>query len=702
MKLKVKKIITENYKQILTVFLAFLLMVLISYFYASYIVQKQILTIGEETMNTTQMSVSAGLSEAELIFSNVTQNLQEKLVNGANNQEILTYLEGVNYSYVNERSLIPDFLKIYASIREEFLDGSGWVPFDGYIPSERPWYIGAAENEGQIFFTDPYVDADTGGMCISFSQQLFDNDDNPYGVVAIDLNLTRIIDYIANLEIANNGYGVLVDDKMYFTTHRNQSLIGTKLDEANGDYKKLELMLAEQSDISAQRFTDADGTDSIAFFRTIFNGWHIGIIIPRTHYYKPVYQLGIVLSSLGCVLMLILSYMLVRFHTDKMRSEEESRSKSNFLARMSHEMRTPMNAIIGMINIAKKSDSIDEVQRCLGKINDSANHLLGIINDVLDVSKIEAGKMELSETDFRFTDMITQVTTVMNFKLEEKHQNFYVQMDENVPTSIITDKQRLAQVITNLLSNANKFAPEGGNIRLSVHKTEESGNKCTLQIEVEDDGIGISEEQQARLFRSFEQADNSISRKYGGTGLGLAISKNLINMMDGDIWIDSKLGKGARFIFTIVVGVGVADEEESHNTGMCYADNKDMFAGKHILLVDDVDINREILITLLDDSGVGIDCAENGREACDKYAANPEIYDMIFMDIHMPEMNGYEATQTIRKMDITGAQTIPIIAMTANVFREDIEKCLLAGMNDHIGKPLDINTVIDKMKQYLF
>jgi len=702
MKLKVKKLITENYKQILIVFLAFLLMVLISYYYTGYIVQKQILAIGEETMNTTQMSVSAGLSEAELMFSNAAQNLQDKLISGYSNQELLLYLEDINYSYQNESLLIPDFLKVYAYIREEFLDGSGWVPFEGYIPSERPWYIGAVANGGKIYFTEPYIDADTGGMCISFSQQIFDKQGRSYGVMAIDLNLTRTTDYIANQEIANNGYGVLVDDQMNFTTHRNQSFIGTEMNKAGEGYKKLELLLTEQDSISAARFTDADGTDSIAFFRTIFNGWHIGIIIPRAHYFKPVYQLGIVLGSLGCVLMLILSYMLIRFRTDKIRSEEESRSKSNFLARMSHEMRTPMNAIIGMINIAKKSDGMEEVQECIGKINDSANHLLGIIDDVLDMSKIEAGKMELSETDFCFTDIIEQVTAVMNFKLEEKHQNFIVQIDENVPKSIITDKQRLAQIITNLLSNANKFAPEDGNISLSVHKADDSGNRCTLQIEIKDDGIGISEEQQARLFGSFEQADNSISRKYGGTGLGLAISKNLINMMDGSIWVDSRPGEGARFIFTITVGIGAADENERPDIGVSEADdNKNIFAGKHILLADDVELNREILIALLEDSGVTIDCAQNGREAYDKYACNPGAYDMIFMDIHMPEMDGYEATRMIRKMNIAEAQVIPIVAMTANVFREDIEKCLLVGMNDHIGKPLDINTVIVKMKQYL-
>ena len=702
MKLKIKKLLKENYQQILIVFLAFFTMVLVSSIYVSNIVQRQMRTIGEETMNTTQTSVSAGLSESELIFANMSQYINSLLESGGSNQDVLDFLTNTNFSYAAGRTLMPDFLKVYAYVRGEFLDGSGWIPPDDYVPSQRPWHIGAVNSGENIYFTEPYIDADTGGMCITFSQQIFDANKNSYGVVAIDLNLTRITDHVASLEIASDGYGVMVDDTMHFTSHRKSSLIGFEMKQAGGEYNRLALMLNNQIPISAERFTDEDGTDSIAFFRTIFNGWHIGLIIPRASYFEQVYNLIIVLGCLGLFLMLILSYMLVRFHTDKMRSEEESRSKSSFLARMSHEMRTPMNAIIGMISIAKKSGDMSEIQRCLDKINDSASHLLGVINDVLDMSKIEAGKVELSDSEFRFQDMINQVVTVMNFKLEEKQQNFSLRIDENVPKSIITDMQRLAQVITNLLSNANKFAPEDGNISLAAHKLEDIGNRCRLQIEVEDDGIGISKEHQARLFHSFEQADNTISRKYGGTGLGLAISKKIIDMMNGEIWIESELGRGSKFIFTVNVGIGYADENELPDASLSNTEDfTDLFAGKHILLADDVEINREILIALLEDTNIIIDCVENGREAYEKFASNPEIYDMIFMDVHMPEMDGYDATKRIREMKLSKAQEIPIIAMTASVFREDIEKCLQAGMNDHVGKPLDMDIVITIMKRYL-
>lgn len=702
MEIRTKKLIKANYQQVLFVFLAFFTMVLVSYIYISYIVQQQMQMIGEETMNTTQTAVSSSLSESELLFANMARDINILLEDGQSNEDILKYLRSTNKYLGDSDGFMPEFLKVYADIRGEFLDGSGWIPPGDYVPSQRPWHIGAVENGKDIFFTAPYLDSDTGGMCISFSQQMMDPDGNSYGVVAIDLKLSRIIDYIKNQEISNNGYGILIDDSMYFTAHRDDSLITTQMEQAGGDYNKLAGMLKEQLPISAVRFKDTDGTDSIAFFRTIFTGWHIGIIIPRASYFKPVYQLGFVLGLLGSALMLILSYMLVHIRTAKMRSDEESQSKSSFLARMSHEMRTPMNAIIGMTNIAQKAESMDEVQGCLTKINDSANHLLGVINDVLDMSKISAGKMELSNTDFVFKDMLKQVTTIMDFKFEEKHQNFSLHIDENVPAVLVTDRQRLAQVITNLLSNANKFTPEGGDIGLSISKTEDMEEQCTIRIEVEDNGIGISEEQKLRLFNAFEQADNSTSRKYGGTGLGLSISKVIVEMMGGRIWIDSKEGAGTKFIFTVRTGIGCAKEKENNDKDITDTDDVTaLFAGKHILLAEDVEINRVILLKLLEDTDVMIDYAENGKEACEKYAANFGDYDMIFMDVNMPEMDGLEATRTIREMEDAKAKTIPIVAMTASVFREDIEKCKEAGMTDHIGKPLDVNVIIGKMKYYL-
>ena len=701
----VSNIIQKNYQQVLLVFVAFLTMVMVSYFYVSNIVQKQMQVIGEETMNTTETAVSASIAESELVFSNMVQNMEVMLSAGMSNEEILYYLENSNNFFASARSPLPNFMKVYAYVREEFLDGSGWVPPKDYYPPGRPWHIGAVENEGEIFFSEPYVDADTGGMCISFSQQIFDNAGTALGIVALDLNLTRITDYISDQRIANNGYGVLLDDSLRFTSHRDTGLIGEKVSDAGGSYYKLAKMLISGEPISAVRFLDSDGTDSIAFFRTVFNGWHIGVVIPRASYYEQLYSLGTVLCILGIGLMLMLSYLLVRTKVQKMRADEESLSKSGFLARMSHEMRTPMNAIIGMSAIARKTDDVKVIGDCLEKINAAADHLLGVINDVLDMSKIEAGKLELSETDFPFQEVIDQVATVVEFKIKEKNQSFTVNVDPDVPKAIITDKQRLAQIITNLLSNSNKFTPEGGNISLLIRNKQSVGDDCVLEIEVADDGIGISKEQQERLFRSFEQADVSVSRKYGGTGLGLAISKRIIEMMEGEARIESELGEGAHFIFSVHVKIGKSDHIIPVSGGGsgrgCAEDYTNIFSGIRVLVAEDMDINREILAALLKETGITMDDAENGREVCEMFAADPNGYKMILMDVHMPEMDGLEATRSIREMDLPRAKSIPIIAMTANVFREDIEQCLAVGMNAHIGKPLDLNDVVRVIMQFI-
>ena len=375
-----------------------------------------------------------------------------------------------------------------------------------------------------------------------------------------------------------------------------------------------------------------------------------------------------------------------------------SRAKSEFLANMSHEIRTPLNAIFGMTTIAENSSDAGRKDYCLKKIKEASSHLLGVINDILDISKIEANKLELSCTDFDFRAMLKKAITVSGFRMREKHLNFTAHVSDDMPRALYGDDQRLAQVITNLLGNAVKFTPEYGAIGLDARLAGEEDGLYTLRISVRDSGIGISEEQQSRLFHSFEQADNSTTRRFGGTGLGLVISKRIVEMMDGRIWIESELGRGATFVFTVRVKGGAPAGETAQRPE---TEETDDFEGFHLLLVEDVEINREIVLSLLEPTRLAIDCATDGAEAVVMFGNNPERYDMIFMDVQMPHMDGYEATRRIRALDAPRSGTIPIIAMTANVFREDIEKCLESGMNGHIGKPLEFKAMLTQMRRYL-
>jgi len=367
---------------------------------------------------------------------------------------------------------------------------------------------------------------------------------------------------------------------------------------------------------------------------------------------------------------------------------------------MSHEIRTPMNAVIGMTAIGKAATSVEKKDYSLHKIEGASKHLLGVINDILDMSKIEADKFELLYEEVDFHTMMDHVTNIIGMYMAEKKQDFTIDIDSKIPDFIVTDGQRLAQVITNLLSNAGKFTPECGKIALSAEVTDSSEDNHTIRFTVKDSGIGISEEQQSRLFTPFEQADGSTCRNFGGTGLGLSISKKIVELMGGSIWIESELGKGASFIFQISVQScdvpnATADAVIEENEENC------ILAGKRILIAEDVEINREIISAVLEETGADLVFATNGTEAVKHFQTAPNDYVLILMDVNMPEMDGYEATSCIRSSGLKQADKIPIIAMTASVFREDIERCFACGMNGHLGKPLDTMKVISTIKKHL-
>ncbi|GHU64045.1 hypothetical protein FACS189447_00010 [Spirochaetia bacterium] len=376
--------------------------------------------------------------------------------------------------------------------------------------------------------------------------------------------------------------------------------------------------------------------------------------------------------------------------------EEASLAKFSFLARMSHEMRTPLNAILGLTTIAQTSPDHEKVSHCLNKINEASLHLLGMINDILDMAKIESGKLELHNGEFNFEEMVQGIISAMQFSMNERRQNFKLYLDPGLPKVINADQKCIIQIITNLLTNAIKFTPAEGSISLEVNKIDEGDGVCTLKIDVTDSGIGISSEAQKNLYALFEQADGSVTRKFEGIGLGLTITKSILDLMDGDISVRSVLGGGA--CFTVKFAVEMVKTQDPK---LKEIEEGPLFTGRCLLLAEDVEINREIIISLLEDTGIAIEYAENGLEALNMFEAAPSKYNLILMDVHMPEMDGYEATRKIRRSAAEEAFSVPIVALTANVFNEDIEKCRKAGMNDHLGKPVDYNDLIKMLEKYL-
>ena len=381
-------------------------------------------------------------------------------------------------------------------------------------------------------------------------------------------------------------------------------------------------------------------------------------------------------------------------------AESASHAKTNFLSNMSHEIRTPINAIVGMTKIAMESDDAERKNYALDKINGASTHLLSVVNDILDIAKIEAKKFILVKEQFTFDEVLSQVDDVMSFRLKEKHQVLSITSDDSIPSVLIGDKQRLAQVLTNLLSNANKFTPDYGRITMIASLIEKVNSQCKIQIAVSDTGIGIEEKNLSKLFGVFEQAESDTSRRFGGSGLGLSITKSFVELMGGDIWVESELGVGSTFYINIILEEATVDQLTS--TSQEEVDLSQItFHNKCIILAEDVEINQEIVLTILEPYQLDIVCCNNGQEAIDTYAQDPNRYDLILMDIQMPEVNGVEATIQIRALPYETAQSIPIIAMTANVFREEIDQYLSVGMNEHIGKPINFDELVLVLHRYL-
>jgi len=824
------------YIQVIFTIFVFAAMVLLSYSYMREIVHKSIVRNAESVFSFAQTQLEADLLEPRLMLSGFSQTIRGMLIRGDSAEDVLNYIDDIANYFHSSGSRIMNSIVLFGqfeSFGEKPIFLSNGVFKEDYYPPSRPWFKLAESNCGSIVETSPYDSILSGNKVITFSRCIHDDADKRLAIVGMEVNINNVGMNVMKIAAENSGYGILISQDFRIITHANSNYEDIAVIDLDIPLSSFIDDFIAGNDIIERRLVNWKGESTVAFFKKLINSWYLGILIPEGPFYQSLKNVATMLSLLGCIFAVALIMILIRIDSARTKSDRESRHKSAFLANMSHEIRTPMNAIIGMTTIGKNTNDIGRKDHCFLKIENASNHLLGVINDILDMSKIEANKFELSPAEFNFEKMLQRVVNVVNFRVDEKKQKLTVHIDQNIPKTLIGDDQRIAQVVTNLLSNAVKFTPESGSIHLDARFINEENDVCNIQFSVSDTGIGISPSEQTRIFSSFEQAETSTTRKYGGTGLGLAISKNIVELMNGRIWMLSEINKGSTFMFiiplkrgnkeysgllspdvninnvrimvvdddkdildyfkeiahefkiscstaqsgeeaiklveqnghyhiyfvdwkmpgmdgikltselkehhesanSIVIMITAAEwtaiEKEARNAGVDKflakplfpshiadllnevlgimneknvdenQDIKGLFTGRRILLVEDVEINRDIVIELLRPTEINIECAENGKEAVRMFSEAPEKYDLILMDVQMPEMDGYEATRRIRALKIGAAQAVRIIAMTANVFREDIERCLEAGMDNHLGKPLDFSDVIDKLRHYL-
>ncbi|MEA3289356.1 MAG: ATP-binding protein, partial [Campylobacterota bacterium] len=565
--------------------------------------------------------------------------------------------------------------------------------------SQRMEYI----NFTSAYLSSPAVIATKLG--VPFIDDLSQVSTKPLGVVKGYFFNERLKEIYPNINIVpvdsiDDGLKKLKDGKI-FGYIDNSLVINHKIQK---DYANL-LAISGKIDIQNQLHVAVNKNDLILYDifqklvtslddklkENINNKW-VNIKYQNVTDYTLLWQIGI----MALILLLgslywnsRLRYVNKQLEIQKEKAEEATAAKSNFLANMSHEIRTPMNGILGLIHLALESKENKKQKEYLKFIDSSAKNLLRVLNDILDFSKIESHKLTIQKIDFNIYEIVDSALNLIEHKAQEKNINLSVTYGDNISSSYYGDPVRLFQILSNLLSNAVKFTPKG-EVTINISKISDE----KVRFEVKDTGIGLSEDQQSKLFQAFSQVDESITRQYEGTGLGLVISKKLVELMNGKIWVESNKGEGSSFIFEIQL----LQKEEGDSK---LSDNKKLdisrLKNSNILLVEDNSINQMIIKDLLEDKGVNIDIASNGQEAVDIYNINRNKYQLILMDLQMPVMDGIEATKVIREKD----SNIPIIALTANALPHHVEATQKAGMNDHLTKPIDVDKFYSTILDYI-
>ena len=708
---KARSILRPVLAQLIFVFIAFAVMVITTYLYVSDNEHRSLRQSAEEAISYTQANIAANLLEPEAVLNTIAETVRGMILQGFGIDMVSAYITDITDFIVSSDRLVADATFVYGVFDVfdgQFCAGIDWAPPEDIVLTERPWYIAAVEAGGKVGITEPYLDVSLGVLAIAYARQIFDNEGNPLGVLSLDVMLDRVRRFAINTQVSNGGYGMLLDKKLNVIAHPSRTYWGRNLHNINNG-SSIEAAIRQGKEITEHAWVDYRGDPSVIFVRQLENGWYLCIVIPERAYYLSVRKIAILLGMIGIIMTLMLNVALVRIAAAKSKSDIESRQKTNFLATMSHEIRTPMNAILGITEIQMQKKTLPpDTEEALTKIYNSGYLLLGIINDILDLSKIEAGKLELMPVQYDVADLLHDTTQLNIMRIAGKKIKFVLNVDPFVPTVLFGDELRVKQILNNLLSNAFKFT-ESGEVVLSVNAKYEDRVKephVKLILRVSDTGQGMTAEQVSRLFNEYTRFNLETNRTTEGAGLGMSITYKLVQMMMGNIFVESEPGKGSTFTVylpqknTGAVPLGQETVESLRQfrfAGSSKAKTqlvRDPMPYGKVMVVDDVETNLYVAKGLLSPYNLSLDTASSGFEAIDKVKAG-NMYDIVFMDHMMPVMDGMEAAKNLRELGYSN----PIVALTANAVAGQSEIFLANGFDDFISKPIDIrelNNILNK------
>ncbi|MBR1642820.1 MAG: response regulator [Butyrivibrio sp.] len=677
----------------------------------------------EDRILTVSSMINNHLNTAENVLHVAGDSVHHMLISGTTSARIHEFLVKETTNVAEQFD--ENYTGIYGFIMGKYIDGLNWVPPKGYDPKSRDWYIVAKEAGGEVAFSPPYIDAQTGNMIISACRTLPDKQ----SVIALDVQLRGIQSMMSELRVNGKGYGFVVDDDGLIVAHEDETKKGINIADIEGGPELFDAIKETGSGSFSFKFGKEKST---VYVNTLTRNWYVAMVVSDRELYSEVWSQRIVIALI-CILIFSMicgvyyaGYSNERKYIkrmEEMKLEEQkseydrkvlelekdaanasNKAKSDFLANMSHEIRTPLNGILGMDEMIIRESRDSRIKKYALEIKSAGNTLLSIINDILDMSKIESGNFEIIPIDYEVSSVLNDVLNMTRPRAQKKGLEYIFQVSPTIPSALNGDEIRIRQVILNIINNAIKYTQEGSVSVVVTSKEVGQGDYTDLVVSVSDTGMGIRDEDKNKLFKSFQRLDEKKNRNIEGTGLGLHITHSLLDMMGGGIDIESEYGKGSTF--TITVPQKIVNSEPIGDFSKAvknYLDNIEtdevaLYAPEaEVLVVDDNAMNLEVMEGLLSDTKIKTELVQSGAECIER--VSKKKYDCILLDQMMPGMSGEETLNKMREMDIL--KGTPVIALTADAIMGAKESYLSMGFSDYVSKPVKYAIFEQVLKEYL-